>query len=92
MKIERFKIQSCCGKMAIMFKTDQPLSKKFLLDLVGLGFTEHNDFSKSGILYVDNLDVIISGPFGSNRLQIKCKKADCDKRINDIETLLLTLD
>lgn len=40
---------------------------------------------------MDNLELIITGPFGSNKLQVKCKKADCTQKLNDFEELLKTL-
>lgn len=91
MKVERFTVQACCGKTSLIFRTDQPLSKIHLESLVKLGFQEAEHFTKAGILYVDNSDLIITGPFGSDRLQVKCKKLDCQQKINDFETLLLQL-
>lgn len=93
MKIEKFTINSCCGKKSIIFKTDQPLTKHLLKCLVNLGFKESNHFTSAGILYVDNLDFIVTGPLGSNRLQVKCKKqVNCDQKLNDFENLLLKLE
>lgn len=92
MKIIRHTIQACCGRTSMIFKTDQPISKKTLESLVLIGFKESPQFTKAGILYVDNLDLIITGPFGSDRLQVKCKNSDCAKKINDFEELLLKLE
>lgn len=88
MKIERHTVQACCGKTSIIFKTDQPLTIKHLDGLVTLGFNAHGHFSQAGILYVDNIDFILTGPIGSNRLQIKCKNDQCEKKLNDLEDLL----
>jgi hypothetical protein len=60
-------------------------------ELVKLGFTESEHFTKAGILYVDNLDLIVTGPIGSDRLQVKCKINDCEQKVNDFEVLLQTL-
>lgn len=92
MDITRFTIQTCCGKTSIIFKTDQPLTIEILNSLVKLGFRESPHFTTAGILYVDNLDFIVTGPLGSDRLQVKCRKADCDQKLNDLEALLLTLE
>lgn len=51
------------------------------------GYNESPVMTKSGILYVDNSDSIITGSFGSNSLQIKCKKDDCQSIMNKIESL-----
>lgn len=90
MLITRYNIQSCCGRMGIIFKTDQPLTKNHLDSLVKLGFRESPHFTKAGILYVDNMDFILNGPLGSDRLTVKCKQnnAECTKKLNDLEVLL----
>lgn len=92
MIITRYTVQACCGKMSIIFKTDQPITVFHLEKLIKLGFNEHPHFTKAGILYVDNQNVIITGPLGSDRLQIKCKVTDCDQKINDLEVLFKQLD
>lgn len=89
MNIERFTIQACCGKTSLIFKTDQPITQNLLTFLVNAGFVEAAHFTKAGILYVDNPDLIITGPFGSDKLQVKCKVKDCEQKVNDFETLLL---
>lgn len=91
MKIVRFAMQSCCGKPFVVFKTDQPITQDLLKSLVNLGFKGADHFLKAGILYVDNSDLIILSPFGSDRLQIKCKKVNCDQKIDDFEVLLQQL-
>jgi hypothetical protein len=90
MKVERFNIQACCGRMAIIFKTDRPLTKDHLTNLVKLGFIESTHFTKAGILYVDNKDFTLTGPLGSDRLTVKCKyKPDeCNQKMINLEDLL----
>ena len=88
MKIERFSIQACCGSTAIIFKTDRPISETHLKSLVNLGFTESPQFTKAGILYVNNLDFTLTGPLDSDRLTVRCKHADCTQKLNDLEVLL----
>jgi hypothetical protein len=89
-KVTKFNIQSCCGKTAIIFKTDRPLSKNHLAFLVSQGFKETPHFTAAGILYVDNSDFILNGPLGSDRLTVKCKRneAECTQKINNLEVLL----
>lgn len=91
MKVERFTVQACCGRTSLIFKTDQPLTKEHLSALVNQGFIEAAHFTKAGILYVDNSDLTVTGPFGSDRLTVKCKIADCTQKINDFEVLLQQL-
>jgi hypothetical protein len=90
-KAERFTVQACCGRTNIIFKIDRPVDKKLLEGLKSNGFTEASHFTQAGVLYVDNPDLIITGPIGSDRLQAKCKKADCNQILNDFEALLLKL-
>lgn len=91
MQVERFTVQACCGKTSLIFKTDRPIMASDIAKLVSQGFTEATHFTKAGILYVDNSDLIITGPIGSDRLQVKCKIADCDQKVNDFEVLLQQL-
>jgi hypothetical protein len=88
MKAERFDVKACCGKTSIIYKIDEPLSKKHLEALIRLGFKEHTHFTQAGILYADNLDLIVTGPFGSDKLQLKCKNAACNQKTNEFEVLL----
>lgn len=91
MKVERFTIQACCGRKALVFKTDQPITKEHLAALVKLGFIEAEHFTKAGLLYVDNPDFTITGPLGADRLTVKCKQAECTQKLNDLEGLLQQL-
>lgn len=91
-KVERFLLQACCGGKSLVFKTDAPLTKEVQEKLVAAGFRAQEHFTKAGILYVDNDALIVSGPFGADRLQVKCKpKVDCDLKLNEFEELLLKL-
>lgn len=88
MKLTRHTIQACCGRTSIIFKIDQPIDRKLLDFLTKIGFNEAAHFTKNGLLYVDNLDFIVTGPFGSDKLQVKCRKLDCQQKLNDFEALL----
>jgi hypothetical protein len=91
MKVERHTVQACCGSKSLIFKTSRPIAANDIESLVTLGFTEATNFTKAGILYVDNLDLIVTGPIGSDRLQVKCKVGDCEQKVNDFEVLLQQL-
>jgi hypothetical protein len=92
MKIEKYTIQACCGRTSVIFKTDQPLNTTHILELCKIGYTEHKHFTKAGILYVDNSDFILTGPLGSDRLQVKCKMLNCDSKLIELEQVLLKLE
>lgn len=89
MKVERLVIQACCGRKQIVFKIDRPIDLALLEVLKSNGFTEAPHFTKAGMLYADNSDLIISGPIGMDRLNVKCKKEDCEQILNDFEALLV---
>ena len=88
MKVERLLVQGCCNKKQLVFKLDQPLMQAVLDVLKSNGYTEYENFTKAGMLYADNPDLIVSGPFGGDRLNVKCKKIDCDQFLNEFEALL----
>ncbi len=88
MKIERFSTQGCCGKTSIFFKTDQPITKYHLDKFVALGFNESKNFTAAGILYVDNLDFIITIPFGANKIQIRARGKDDSSKLEALEKLI----
>lgn len=91
MLVTRITIQSCCGKKALILKTDQPITKVHMEALKKLGFIESDHFTKAGLLYVDNPDFTITGPFGSDRLTVKCKHSECVEKLNNLEVLLQQL-
>jgi hypothetical protein len=88
MKVERIVIQACCNKKQIVFRLDRPLDQSFIDVLKSNGFTVNDNFTKAGMLYADNPDLIVSGPFGNNKINAKCKNADCEQKLNDFEALL----
>ena len=89
-KVERFLVKACCGRTQVIFKVGKPITLSLLDHLKSNGFTEGAHLTKAGILYADNLDLTVTGPFGSDRLQAHCKgKGDCDQILNFIEELLL---
>ena len=90
MKVTKYSIQACCGRTAMIWKTDQPLSKDHITKLVNLGYVEQTNFTNAGMLYVYNPDFTLSGPLGSDRLTVNCKHKPpgCDQKINDLEVLL----
>ena len=89
MKITRYSVSACCGQKSLMFTTDCPIAKQHITELSKHGFYEEAHFTKAGIFYVYNADFIITGPIGSNKLQIKQKgREDMSKKLNDLEVLL----
>lgn len=91
MKVERFLIQACCNKTQIVFKLDKPVDQGLLDILKSNGFTEAPHFTKAGMLYADSSELIVTGPFGGDKLNAKCKKQDCAQSLNDLEALLIRM-
>jgi hypothetical protein len=77
---------------SLMFKTDRPIDSKLLQFLISHGFVEFVHFTKVGILYADSPELYVTGPIGSDRLQVRCKRADCAKLLNDFECLLQQME
>jgi hypothetical protein len=91
MKFEKNTIQKCCGGFSTYLKLESPIDNNLLSSFVKLGFTELTHFTVAGLLYVENYDFIITGSIGSNRLQIKCRRANCEQKMMDFLIILRTL-
>lgn len=94
MKIERIIAPSTCSKCGgvnLLMKLSVSVSKDFLSLFLNNGFRELQHFTKAGILYVENENLTIHGPFGSDKLQVKCKKSECQEILNKLEELLQQL-
>jgi len=92
MKIVKHTINTCCGTTSIIYKISKIIDANLLKSLVNLGFREATHFTSAGILYVDNSLFVITGPFGSDRLQVKCRKNDCTQKLDELEKLLTVLE
>lgn len=56
------------------------------------GFDAAPNYSKAGILYIENAGFIAQGPFGSKILQIKCKIVEkCQIYTEKLEDLLRSI-
>jgi hypothetical protein len=92
MKIEKFQVQSCCGKTSITFKIDRPVTEDLIAFLKKEGFSVLDHYMKAGILYATNMDFIVTSPLGANKLHITCKTGNCSEKINDLEGLLTKME
>jgi len=91
MKVQKYNVQACCGRTSIFFKISEPISIEFMNILKSNGYKETEHFTKAGILYVDNEDFILTGPIGSDKLQVKCKKPNCEEMVSKFENFLSTV-
>lgn len=91
MKVTKLVVPACCKQVQVVFKLDRPLTESMVSFLVTNGFTASAHFIAAGMLYADNSDLFIMGPFGANRITAKCKtkeQANCDQIFNKFEELI----
>ena len=91
MLIEEYKTQGCCGKTSLFFKLTKPITQDLLQHFLNIGFVQQQHFVKSGIAYLTSNELVLSGPMQSTRLQVKCRKKDCEDSIKIIIDLLNSL-
>ena len=91
MKIEKIKIKSCCSGEIVLFKLDRSINANLLDHFKQAGYQEAPSFTKSGILYVDNIDITVTGTFGGNKLQLKCRNNNCSQAMDNLETFLQSI-
>ncbi|MCZ2224489.1 MAG: hypothetical protein LC122_12770 [Chitinophagales bacterium] len=92
MKIERIEAKTCCRGSSIFLKLDLKIEKSWIEYLKTCGFTEYKNFTSAGILYLFSKELTIIGPFGSDRLQVKCKTNLCHESLNILENALAGLN
>lgn len=93
MQIERINVKLCCGGSGFSLKLNPPLHKDMIPLFVMNNFSAPAAFTKSGIFYVENQDLIAHGSFGSDILSIRCKsKVNCQQSIAIIEGLLTKME
>lgn len=80
-----------CNKPQITLEVNYPFDKGHLQHFLNNNFIELKSYTNVGILYVEDANVAAMGPFGSNRLQIKCKTALCDNSVLLLENILKTM-
>ena len=92
MKVERHTVTACCHKTGVTLKLSSQVSNSFIPLFVNNGFKEVKRFTASGMLYIESINLIATGVFGADNLQIKCKAKDCEPFINSFMKLLETLE
>lgn len=92
MQFKRFNIQACCGKTSIIYQLNKSISADFISFFEGYGFGEMNNFTKAGILYLQGENFILTGAFGSDKLQVKCRKSNCEQYLSELENIFNILN
>jgi hypothetical protein len=80
-----------CGKTQEIWELSFSLDIKHLQVFIDNNFISNKSYEKNGILYVEQDAILAIGPYGSNRLQIKCKKTPCDEGMDLLESILKSL-
>jgi len=91
MEIKQYKAKGCCGSSSLFFKISEPISQIIVDKFIDLGMIQEEHYSKAGIMYVHNSSFIITGPFGSNKVQFKCKQSPCAEHQQTLIRLLESL-
>lgn len=83
-------ITNCnCGKKEqLLLELSSPLTEDHLQAFVNSSFNENKIYKRTGLFYVEDIHLIAIGPFGSNRLQIKCKTTNCGPSIANLESII----
>lgn len=77
-----------CSKPQSFLEFNFPMENEDLDFFIENGFKPVKSYINIGIFYVEDDNLVAIGPFGSNKLQIKCKNQNCEGSIVKFEELL----
>ena len=80
-----------CTKPQTILEVNFSFDKSQLDYFNSNNFTDIKSYTNIGILYIEDSNIAAICPFGSNRLQIKCKTANCDASVAILENILRNL-
>lgn len=89
--IDKANVKTCCGRTNTIFRIRRTVDVALISFFISKGFKESVKFTNANILYVESDHLIITGSFGSNKLQISCKKKSCENEIASVENDLNNL-
>lgn len=78
----------CCSKKEIFLELNFSLDINQLSYLVSLGYIENKNYTNTGLFYLGASSFTAIGPFGSNRLRIKCKNSNCLAGLDKLEAII----
>lgn len=93
-EIKRLEVKSgckSCSNKQIIFQLGFALDKSHIQIFTDNGYILSKSYIDKGILYIENADISATGPFGSNRLQIRCKISSCNLETDKLENILKTI-
>jgi hypothetical protein len=91
MQVEQKHIKACCGRQQTTLVLSKPLELEYIQQFLNAGFKSISSYSKQGIFYVANNDIVALGPIGSNRLDLQRKTVKSDEAIAIITHILETI-
>src|SRR5271163_2709508 len=77
-----------CAKPQVFLEFNYPMEVEDLAYFVAGGFRGVKSYLDIGIFYIEDINLIALAPFGTNKLQIKCKNTACEPSIVKLEALL----
>ena len=86
--IIRHTIKGCCGNKTFVFELSQPIEKTWLDAFKSSGYQTSEIYTKSGMLYAVRQGLVVSGPFGGTKLQVKCSSANASLLLDHLENTL----
>jgi hypothetical protein len=79
--------KSCKTKQTVL-EANFPFDIMNLQYLLNSGYTTSKSYQNSGILLVEDHDIIATGAIGGNKLRIQCKNNKCEEGIGKLEELI----
>jgi len=86
--IKKTEIPACCGKSQIILQFDFSLELDHSKLFLEHKFLSSKSYADRGILYLEDPNLVIMGPIGSNRFTVKCKNTLCNNSILIVEEIL----
>lgn len=75
---------SCCGSKSLTLVFDSTYSTSLASFLINRNFFILDGLLKTGSLYAKSNGIILTGLFGSSKIQIRCQGSGCDFQIQNI--------
>jgi hypothetical protein len=89
MEFSKTEIKSCCGGSSTVLTLSGPITDNVVSQLILFGFDIKDIFIKAGIVYAEGHNVILTGPIGSNRFNIKfLSEKDVEQKLNELEAII----
>lgn len=83
---------SKCSKQQLLLETNFPIMKEHLEYFIKNNYKDIKSYSNSGIFYIEDANLIAIAPFGTNRIQIKCKNSNCSASLDILEDLIKNIE